>query len=168
MNELLREIQEDIRSENAEKLWKNFGQTAIRVSIAVVIGTVIAVAWNHYKKTTEMEATAQLMKGMEMLAAGDQKNVLQAFEVLNAKGNTVYGAIAMLQTARAQESLGQHDEAHKTYQALAAKSASGDNSAFIALAKLATAKETDASVAPAQQAPFSSLHSSRFSNQCNS
>ena len=43
MNELVREIEEDIRQERIDRLWRSFGKGMVGLSIAVILTTVAVV-----------------------------------------------------------------------------------------------------------------------------
>jgi hypothetical protein len=153
MSELLREIEEDIRSERMYALWNKFGKSLIRISIAVILGTTIGVAWQHYQKSQAMEHTSQLLAGAEKISAGDIKGAIAAFDQA-AKIGGVYADMALLQKGQAQETDGDHDGAQKTYQEFATRSSDG---VFAMLGKLLAAKETDAPMNVDADVPFVTL-----------
>jgi hypothetical protein len=153
MSELLREIEEDIRAERLHALWDRFGKTLIRVSIAVIVGTALGVAWQHYQASQAMDRTSRLMSGIEKLNAGDAKGAIVIFDSMIGDGS-VHADMALLQKGQAQEAEGDHDGALKTYEILAAR---GSDNAFAALGKLLAAKEGDAPMAVNDKDPFAVL-----------
>jgi len=140
MNELLREIEEDIRTERMQRWWNKFGKTMIHVSIAVLVGTAAGVAWQHYRHSVAMDDTSQLLKGTDLMAAQDYKGAIAAFDAFKGK-HSVHADMAMLQKGQAEEALGDAAGAAKTYQELAKR---GDKTAFAAIGQLLAAKRTDA------------------------
>lgn len=153
MSELLREIEEDIRAERMHRLWDKFGKTMIRVSIAVIIGTALGVAWQHYQKSQAMERTSQLIAGLSKMNSGDAKSAIAIFDKLIEDGS-VQADMALLHKGQAQTSEGDYDGARKTYETLAAR---GSDNAFAVLGKLLASKEGDAPAAVNEKEPFATL-----------
>jgi hypothetical protein len=153
MSELLREIEEDIRAERMHRLWDKFGKSMIRVSIAVIIGTALGVAWQHYQKSQAMEHTSQLLAGLDKMNASDTKAAVDALDIA-AKNGGVYADIALLQKGQALEAAADPDGAEKAYKELAGH---GSDNAFAVLGKLLVSKETDTPLAVDNNAPFATL-----------
>lgn len=117
MSELMREIEEDIRRERFDKLWKDFGRVMIGASIAVIVATAILVVWQNHRQGVAQTHTAQLMHGVELFEQQDYKGAIAAFDALSANAN--YYGIAMLRKAQAQAASGDKEGAAKSYAALA-------------------------------------------------
>ena len=155
MNELFREIEEDIRAERLHTLWHNFGRVMVRVSIAILAGTVVAVLWQNHKESKATEQTAQLMKGLDRFNIEDYKSAVATFDGID---HPPYAYMAALQKARTQNAFGHADEARETYRALAKKD--GD-SPFVSLAKLLAAQDQDEPMQVAAAAPLTHLQQER-------
>lgn len=150
MSELLREIEEDIRRERLQKLWQSFGKTMVRISIAVVIGTIVAVAWQHHKQGVATEKTATLLKSVNQQRVGDIKGALATLDEVIAAGASPYAGLALLQKARleAQEKNPQGEA--DAYKKLAAAGPEYGE-AFVSLARLAS---PEASTETVKSDPF--------------
>lgn len=134
MNELLRELEDDLRQERIQSFWQRFGKSAVWVSIAIVVGTAAGVTWKHYKQGRNMERTHQLTAAMQALDAGNAKDAITGFDKLGGSASAQYG-LAMLKKADAQKASGDDVGAEKTLQQLAGEK--GDDLAVFAdLAKL--------------------------------
>jgi|CXWL01.1.fsa_nt_gi hypothetical protein len=138
MSELFREIEEDIRRERFEKLWRSVGRFAVWGSVAIVVATAVFVAWDNHAQNQAEEKTSQLLKAGERMNASDYKGAISIFSALTDDNTSTYYTIAMLQKAEAQESSGDAEGAKKTYAALAKS-----NSEFSALAKLKSDEKND-------------------------
>lgn len=149
MNELLREIQEDIRQERVQALLRRYGKAAIQASIAVIIGTALGVGWQHWRASVHEEQTLQLVKGIELLNAGKYEDAIQTFEKLDA--GTAHGHMAALNIAQAHASQGNKEAEQKAYETLA-KNAGKD--AFADLGALLAAKETDSPITVSRDSAF--------------
>lgn len=154
MSELWKEIEEDIRNENTERLWRNFGKAMVRVSIAVLIGTVGGVVWKNHTQSVGMERTAQFIKGTDKIAERDYKGAIAAFDALDGGLESTHGAMAAIVKAHANDSLGQPELSAKIYGELAKAPANSANEAFVSLASLAASGQGDVSTAPEKDAPF--------------
>lgn len=120
MNELIREIEDDIRRERFEQLWQNLGKIMVAISIAVVLATVVVVMVQNHKQARAMEQTGQFIKGLDRFNAGDYKSAIADFSQLAEDDSSPYYGMAMLRKAQAQNASGDKDGAAKTYKALAA------------------------------------------------
>jgi hypothetical protein len=149
MNELLREIEEDMRTERMQRVWQRFGKTAIHISIAIIVGTASGVAWQHWRHSVNADRTSELLKGTELLRSGKNKEAIDVFAKIDS--DTPHGHMAALGIAQAQLAEGDKDAALRTYETLG-KSAGDD--AFADLGKLLSTKETDLSVATPSGSAF--------------
>lgn len=58
--QLLRDAAEELRRENMQKLWKEWGTTIIGMCVMLVIGTGIGVMWREWKASNAEKSTAAL------------------------------------------------------------------------------------------------------------
>lgn len=149
MSELLREIEEDIRSERLERLWNKFGKTAIHASIAVIIGTAIGVAWQHYRQSVTTERTSQLLHAGDHMRQGDYQAAVVAYDKLDAA--SIHGHLAALGKAGALEAQGDKAAAYTIYANLAKQSS---RDPFVDLGTLLAAKETDSPLHASRDSAF--------------
>ncbi|MDE3059416.1 MAG: hypothetical protein KGJ06_00210 [Pseudomonadota bacterium] len=146
MNELLHEIEEDIRHERFERLWKRAGKIMLAVSVAIVLATVVGVTVKNHQRTVAMEKTDVLMRGMKKLDMKDYQGAIADFNTLAADTHSSYYGMAMLKKAQAQEALGDKSGAQATYKAL-----SENASAFGGLARM---QSGDTATLPGRNSPF--------------
>ena len=115
MNELIREIEDDIRRERFDKLWYSFGKVMVGLSIVVILVT-IAIQVLQYKEQSEaVERTTLFYKGIDRLNIEDYKGAIDAFSALCAKTSSPYYGLCMLRKAQAETALSDRDAAAKTY-----------------------------------------------------
>lgn len=133
MNELFLEIQEDVRRERAEKLWRSFGRFAVWASVVVVFLTILFVVWQDHTRSVGAEKTALLLKGNDRMALEDYKGAVPIFDSLASDKDSPHYGIAMLRKAQAQTLGGDAEGAKQTYAEL-----SKTNSEFAELAKIKT------------------------------
>jgi hypothetical protein len=121
MSELLREIEEDIRRERFEKLWRSIGRLMVGLSLGIVALTVVFVVAQDRNHQRANQKTSQLLKGIDRINLEDYKGAVPIFSSLTDDVSSPYYAIAMLQKANVQELSGDKEGAAKTYAALAEK-----------------------------------------------
>jgi hypothetical protein len=148
MSELLREIEEDIRRERFDRLWHSFGKLMVGVSVAIILVTICVVVIQGHKQTKAMEKTSQFIKGIDRINIEDYKGAIPVFAELAGEPGSSYYGLAMLRKAQAHNGLSDHEEARKTYKALA-----DNDPVFGALARLALGGDT-AAQEPAPGSPF--------------
>lgn len=137
MNELIREIEEDIRRERIDRLWQNFGRKAVWASIGVVALTIATVAWKDYREHAAMRHTSRFIGALDKLAASDYSGAIESLDKLILDKNSEYYPLAMLRKAEAQNLAGDQQGALLTYRTLAER-----NDAFGSLAKILGASDS--------------------------
>jgi hypothetical protein len=149
MNELLREIEDDIRRERLDRLWQKFGRMMVYASIAAVVLTIVIVIIQSNREELAMEKTSQFIRGIDRTNVEDFKGAISIFEELASDTSSPYAGLALLQKAKAQQALGDKDGAIKTYQILAERDA-----ALGGLAKLLLPSKDGKLVEPDKASPF--------------
>ncbi len=131
---LLREVEEELRRERLEKLWKQYGNYVIGAAALIVI----VVLGYKYLEKVRLEAAeaagAQYAAAMTLKSEGKKDEAAKAFETLGQEGPGGYGALAQLQLAGLLNEQGKKAEALAAYEVLA-KDSSADSllSGFAAL-----------------------------------
>lgn len=148
MSELYREIEEDVRREQAEQLWRRFGKLAVVISISVVLGTALGVVYQHYRDGRNAAYAARFIDGIDRLNREDYKGAVDVFGKLAEDGNASYYAMSMLRKGFAQKASGDAAGAAKTYKEL-----SEHDPVFGALAGLLNA-DSKTPVVPDRDSPF--------------
>lgn len=116
---LLREVDEELRREQMQKIWQRYN------GLILGVAALIVVAVGGYKFMQSQRIAAAEAAGAEFAAAvklsGDNKadDAIKAFEKIAATGSSGYAGLARLQVA------GAHLKAGKTAEALAAFEALG-------------------------------------------
>lgn len=149
MNDLAREIEDDIRRERFDRLWKRFGRIMVGISVLVVLVTIAVVVMQNQKENHAMEKTAQYIRGIDRMNVEDYKGAITVFSEFSDEEDSSYYGLAMLQKAKAQEALGNQEAAGRTYQMLAKK-----QGVFGSLAALLAPMETGKMITPNKESPF--------------
>ncbi len=97
MNEILREIEDEIRADKLRELWAQIGPWIISGSIAIVIMTAITVGWQTYSRNREQAQAGQLYT-----ALGEKDEAVRAkklAELVEHRPDTSQAAFAQLHQA---------------------------------------------------------------------
>lgn len=152
MNEMFKEIEEDMRRERTQRLWNSFGKLMVMASIAVIAATIAIVVWQDRKEDRSIEQTTQFIKGLDRLNVEDYKGAIEVFTSLAENGGSSYYGMSMLRKAQAQVALGDREGALKTYEALA--SHGPDDDAFVGLGRILAVDSSGKALEPVKSSPF--------------
>lgn len=138
-DDLIREVDEDLRHERLMALWRDFGSMAIGLSVVIVLATVASVAWQNHLKTERENETAALIAAQALLDTGKYGEAAAAFSSLRQAAEADIAALAGLKEADALHAQGKFDEA---LHALKAVSEDGGDAALSELAALSLAAQS--------------------------
>ncbi len=121
----LREVEEELRRERLEKIWKQYG-TFILAGAALIVVGVLGYKFVENWRTVAAQTTGARYEGaMDLAAAGKDGSAEKEFETIAADGTGGYPYLAQLQLAGSLLKQGKKAEAVGAYDALA-KSADAD------------------------------------------
>lgn len=135
MSDFIREIEEDLRRENLEKLWRKYGIYALGLAVAIVLAIAAYTGWQRYSESYRAERARQYESVLQLIAAGDAK-ASEELAVLAADDDG-YGALARLQAAALKAKAGDVAGAVALYEQLAADGAVDEQLRQLALILLA-------------------------------
>jgi|GEM_PF-1582688 len=73
---LLKEVDEAMRQEKLELLWKEWGSTIIGIALMIVFGTMLGVGWKNWRASVHAKQTTALIavqeKGLAILADNEE------------------------------------------------------------------------------------------------
>ncbi|HYE49309.1 MAG TPA: tetratricopeptide repeat protein [Azospirillaceae bacterium] len=104
MSDIFREVDEDLRRERAEKLWKQYGPALMGAAALIVAATAGYVGWERWQTRREAERTALLAqtvdKATEAAAGGgDLQNAVAALAGVADQLDGAHATLARLQQA---------------------------------------------------------------------
>jgi hypothetical protein len=117
LSDIFREVEEDVRKERLEKLWKAYGDFVIALMALIIIGVAGYELWLRYEAGQRAKASA------EYVAAQHVTNPAQAaaaFETLSKTAPGGYGDLAKLGEADALPAAGKVADAVALYKEIAA------------------------------------------------
>jgi hypothetical protein len=121
VSDIFREVEEDVRRERLEKLWKKYGDYVIAVILVIVIGVAGFKLWQYYDAKQRLKASAAYAAAVQLSASGNNAEAAQAFASIARKAPSGYAAIARLAEADALLASGNTNDAVALYQTIMAK-----------------------------------------------
>jgi hypothetical protein len=120
----LREVEEELRRERLEKVWRQYG-TYILIGAGLILFGVLGYKYVETSRMTAAQtAGARYEEALALAAESKEGSAAKEFETLTAEGTGGYRSLARLQLAGALLKEGKDAEALAAYEAL-----SGDSSA---------------------------------------
>ncbi len=117
---LLRELEDEHRRAQLEKLWKAYAPYALGVAIAIVAGVGGFKVWQNYATGRAEAMGARYEQAMRLSETGKADEARAALTAISQSG-TGYAALARLQAAAADVKAGRKTEAVATYDLIAAE-----------------------------------------------
>jgi len=164
VSDFIREVDEDLRRENLEKLWRRYGSYAVAAAVVIILGVAGYVGWQRYaagqraERAQQFQAALALATRPDVVAATQTLQaiatpppaVIEASQALQAlaKDDDGYGILAQLHDAALKARTGDPAGAIAIYQKLAADSAV--DKPFRDLAVILLALQTVDSATPAE------------------
>ncbi|MGB1540239.1 MAG: tetratricopeptide repeat protein [Rickettsiales bacterium] len=115
MVDFIDEVNDDLRHERMERLWKRVGSYMLVASIIIVVVAAASMGWQSYQRNRQLQA-AKAYLGAEEAARDEAAKAFDALIAGNAKG---FPQLAQFKTAKAYLDAGKLEEAEAHYVALA-------------------------------------------------
>jgi hypothetical protein len=124
-DQLLREIDEDLKREQWQKLWKAYGRYAVAGLTVVVVVAVGIVGWRGYRDSQLADDGLMYWKADRQAAFGDYHAAADGFHELAQSGLEGYPELAGLREAAALAQAGDREAALDIYDQIAAQAHEG-------------------------------------------
>ncbi|MBI3676730.1 MAG: tetratricopeptide repeat protein [Proteobacteria bacterium] len=123
MSDIFREVEEDVRRERLERIWKDYGDYIVAGIALVIIAGAGLQLWRYYHAREIARASDTYLEAEQMAANGQYEHAATAFGKLADDAPSGYAQIARLQHADALLANGDARNALQLYKEIAA----GDN-----------------------------------------
>jgi hypothetical protein len=120
VSDILREIDEDLRRDSLEKLWRKYGIYALGLAVVVVLAIAGYTGWQRYSENRQAERARQYESALQLIAAGDAAAAEQLQALVD--GSDGYADLSRLQAAALKAKAGDVAGAVGIYEQLAADS----------------------------------------------
>lgn len=120
MTDIFREVEEDVRRERYEQLWKEYGDYVIAGAAVVVIAVAGFQLWRVYDQNQRAKASAEYMLAEQFFDAGQASEAQSNFARLSKDAPGGYASLAKLQEANSMLQAGNTADAVLIYKQIAA------------------------------------------------
>ena len=124
-DQLLREIDEDLKREQWQKLWKAYGRYIVVGVVVVVVIVLGFVGWRDYREQQLADDGLAYWNADRQAAFGDYRAAADGFDALIGSGNAGYPELAGLREAAALAQAGDRESALELYDRIAAEAGAG-------------------------------------------
>jgi hypothetical protein len=122
--DIFKEVDEDLRRDQAAKAWDKYGVYVIGAAVALVLATIAFQTWQWWDVKQRTERSASYTAAVELLEQGTGEEAVAAFGSL-ARTDGSYGTLAAFNQARLLAEAGDTAAAVEIWERLAASSAAG-------------------------------------------
>lgn len=122
MADIFKEVDEELRRDHADRLWKKYGKYVIAVALAAVLATAGFEAWKWWDTAQRTERSERYAAAVQLLERGDSEAAAAAFgEISGTDGG--YGTLAAFNEANLLAAAGDAAAAIEVWDRLAASKA---------------------------------------------
>ena len=119
----IREVNDEIRREQAQALWDRFGPALIVIAILVVLGTAAFVGYRYWDETRANRSGDAFSQALKLANDGKSDEALTALDQLEKDGYGAYPLLARMRGATVKANKGDIDAAVKDFDEVAADTA---------------------------------------------
>lgn len=118
MSDIFNEVDEELRRERLEKLWKKYGAWIVAGALAIVAVSGGTVAFRNWQEEQRVAQTAAIGEQVRALRAGPTPEIAQAMTGLSAELDDGGQLLARMYAAGLQARVGDRAEAEKLFTAV--------------------------------------------------
>lgn len=119
MADIFREVEEDLRRENLNQLWKKYGGFLVAVAVLIVVVVAAFVGWREWRAAKDVEYSARLVTAGDIADAGNLEAALQAYADIADDADGGHELLARLRQAALAGAAGREDETVAAYETVA-------------------------------------------------
>ncbi|AZO70984.1 MAG: tetratricopeptide repeat protein [Mesorhizobium sp.] len=119
----IREVNEEIRREQAQKLWDRFGPALLGAAILIVVATAAVVGYRYWDETRANRSGDAFSAALKLANDGKNDEAIAALDQLEKDGYGAYPLLARMRAATVKADKGDVDAAVKDFDEVAADSA---------------------------------------------
>lgn len=116
---LLREIDEELKQDNLQRIWNSYGMLIVGGAVALVVGVAAFKGWQAYDLKQRTATAAQFSVAQELASGGKPDAAKEAFSKIAADAGAGYGMLARFQMAALSANNGDAAAAAGAYELIA-------------------------------------------------
>lgn len=113
---LIREVDEDLKRDQFEKLWQAYGKYAVAAAALLILGVAGNELWQHRQRSLSQEESARFSAASQQAAQGRDAASLSGLEGLAKEGKTAYASLAAMKRAGFLAAQGEREKSAEAYQ----------------------------------------------------
>lgn len=117
---IIREIDEELRSDRARNLWRRFGPYVIGAAVAIVLIVAVKEGWDWWQSSNSAQSSDQFYAALQLADGTDAEAAKTALDGVIAANHGGYPVLARFREAALLAGQGKTAEAVAAYDALAA------------------------------------------------
>ena len=102
----IREVNEELRSEQVKAVWTRFGSIIVGIAILIVLGTIGKVGYEYWHETSASQAGDQFLAALTLSKENKTDEALTALTALEKDGYGAYPVLAKMRAATLQAQKG--------------------------------------------------------------
>ena len=126
MGDIFQEVDEEVRRDRLNKLWKDYGSYIIVGAVAIVLGTTAAVGWREYIEQRKEVDSDRFVAASDFADDGKHAEAAAAFRALSGEAGKGYALFARFRTADALKDSGDVEGAVQAFEEIASDNAVDD------------------------------------------
>ncbi|TGP56788.1 tetratricopeptide repeat protein [bacterium M00.F.Ca.ET.230.01.1.1] len=119
----IREVNEEIRREQAQALWDRFGPAVFGIAILIVLGTAAVVGYRYWDESRANRSGDAFSAALKLANDGKNDEAIAALDQLEKDGYGAYPLLARMRAATVKADKGDADGAVKDFDEVAADNA---------------------------------------------
>ena len=127
MADIFKEVDEDLRRDNAAKIWKKYGFFIIGAALAAIVAVAGYQAWRVYDLDQRRKLSDQFAAALDAAAKGDESAAQEALRALSDPASGGYRGLAAFEEARLRAENGDVGGAVAIWDRLAETSSLGES-----------------------------------------
>lgn len=122
MADLYREVEEEVRRDQAAALFKKYRNYIIALVAVLILGALGFHGWRYYDEQQRGVHSVAFAKALDLAGVGETENALAALALLPEPGDGGYGLLAAFEKAKLLAASGDRDGAVVVWGGIAAES----------------------------------------------
>ena len=118
MDDIFKEVDEELREERLTKIWKRIGPYVVGILSGAIIITSAVIGYREYDETQRQNWGVQFAEAMNLSEEGNWQESLDLFDTLTEKTNLGYKTLSLFQAASLYARNGNKEKALEIYQSL--------------------------------------------------
>ena len=119
MSDIFREVDEELRRDRLEQVWKRYGSWIIAAAIVLVAATAGLTFWRDYQHKQRQRAGVEYANALSLAHGGKTQEAIEALARLGTGARDGHGLLARFEIAALKAQSGDKPGAMAAYQAIA-------------------------------------------------